>query len=423
MREKKASIFLGLKKVLNNYYLCDKCLGRLVAQLLTNMSNEERGRIIRNFFGMLFDASDIEIKEENLLEVKLRFKKVKISNFQRLCYICNNLLEDEKLKEIANKVIEKTTSIEFNTFLIGTTLPEEIRKKEEDIWEIFGAEFAESIKGEINREIGKIVGKKLRKKLDRKDPDLTIIIDLKNNQIRRQIKSLFVFGYYQKLARGLPQSTWYCQSCKGKGCVRCKGTGKLYPTSIQEIIEKPLLKATNGKKTRFHGSGREDVDARCLGWRPFVIEIVKPLKRKINLRKIQKEINKSKKVKVKSLKFVDKEVVRLVKTERSEKTYLAYVTFEKEVPKEKLRELKKLEGRVIYQKTPLRVIHRRVNKIRKRRVLKISWKVIGKRKVAFKIRTESGLYVKELINGDKGRTKPSFYEILGVKPKKILLDV
>lgn len=409
-------------KLLQKYYLCDRCLGRLVAQLLTKTSNKERGKIIRKFFALLYDAGEIEIKKENLCGVNLRFRKIKIDK-KPVCFICNNLLEDENLVKKAEEIIKKIKEIEFKTFLVGTILPEEIRKREEKIWEEFGAEYAESIKSDINREIGKIISKKLKKKLDRKNPDLTIIIDLKNNQIRKQIKSLYIFGYYQKLVRGIPQATWYCPRCRGKGCTYCKGSGLLYPTSVQMIIEKPLLKITKGKKSRFHASGREDIDARCLAWRPFVIEIVKPLKRKVSLRKIQKEINKSKKVKVKGLKFVEKDVIRLIKNERSKKTYLVDVTFEKEIPKEKLEELKKLENQVIYQKTPLRVIRRRVNKLRKRKVYKISWKVVSKRRIVFKIETEAGLYVKELIHGDEGRTKPSFYEILKVKSKRILLDV
>ena len=36
---------------------------------------------------------------------------------------------------------------------------------------------------------------------------------------------------------------------------------------------------------------------------------------------------------------------------------------------------------------------------------------------------EGGLYIKELISGDDGRTKPSFAEILGCKAICVKLDV
>jgi tRNA pseudouridine synthase 10 len=88
-----------------------------------------------------------------------------------------------------------------------------------------------------------------------------------------------------------------------------------------------------------------------------------------------------------------------------------------------LKELKILTKEPILQKTPLRVLHRRADKYRKRRVKEISWKVIKRKKLMLKIKAEAGLYIKELINGDQGRTKPSVQEILGNKVKKISLDV
>ncbi|MGC8812345.1 MAG: tRNA pseudouridine(54/55) synthase Pus10, partial [Candidatus Aenigmatarchaeota archaeon] len=58
-----------------------------------------------------------------------------------------------------------------------------------------------------------------------------------------------------------------------------------------------------------------------------------------------------------------------------------------------------------------------------RSVKEISWKVLGRKKLVLKVKAEAGLYIKELITGDEGRTKPSVQEILGNKVKKINLDV
>ncbi|MEM7821832.1 MAG: tRNA pseudouridine(54/55) synthase Pus10, partial [Candidatus Aenigmatarchaeota archaeon] len=251
----------------------------------------------------------------------------------------------------------------------------------------------------------------------------TVIVDLNTDKIKTEIRSLYIFGKYKKLVRGIPQAKWVCLKCHGKGCINCKGEGKLYPTSVQEIIEKPLLKAAKSKKSRFSAHGREDIDARCLDYRPFVIELLKPVKRKINLKKIEKEINKSKKVKVKGLKFVDREMIRKLKSLRMDKTYLAVVEFEKDIDKKKLKELKNLVREPILQKTPLRVVHRRADKFRKRLVKEISWKLLSRKKLQLKIRGETGLYIKELITGDEGRTRPNVTELLENKVKKISLDV
>ncbi|MEM0275466.1 MAG: tRNA pseudouridine(54/55) synthase Pus10, partial [Nitrososphaerota archaeon] len=43
--------------------------------------------------------------------------------------------------------------------------------------------------------------------------------------------------------------------------------------------------------------------------------------------------------------------------------------------------------------------------------------------VKFKIKAQGGLYVKELIDGDNGRTKPNIAEAINNKPLKIQLAV
>ncbi len=409
-------------RLMKKGYVCDYCLGRAFGNLLTGKSNNERGEIIRKFLAMIFDSGEnLDIDLSNFHGINFRNRKFEAT--KKSCYFCGDIFS--RIWEIANKIMEKLKEYEFNTFLIGTKLSPELLQKEEEMIEEIGAEFYESLKSTLNREIGKIIENKMGKKADRENADITVLVDLEKDVISLQVKSLYVYGEYQKLSRNIPQATWYCPNCKGKGCEKCKGKGLLYPTSVQMIIEKPLLKASKGKKSKIHAEGREDIDARCLAWRPFVIEIVKPKIRKIDLKKIEKTINKSKKVKVRNLRIIEngKQLIRKIKTERSEKTYKAIVVFEREIDEEKVKELKKLNGAIIFQKTPTRVLARRADKERKRRVIKISYKLINKKTLELIIRTSAGLYVKELISGDNGRTKPNVSEILNNTPKKILLDV
>ncbi|MEM5815241.1 MAG: tRNA pseudouridine(54/55) synthase Pus10 [Candidatus Aenigmatarchaeota archaeon] len=403
--------------------ICDNCLGRIFGNLLTGYSNKERGRIIRTFIAMLIDSKEnLDVDLSNFYEIK--FLNNKIEKEKKPCYLCNNFFE-EKIEEITNKIIEKLKKYEFSTFLIGTRLSSELKSKEDSLLEIINPEFFESLKTEINRELGKKIEKIMNKKMSREKPEIIIIIDLERETISLEVRSLFIAGEYKKLCRGIPQATWYCQKCRGKGCENCGGHGLLYFSSIQMIIEKPILKITKGKKTKIHAGGREDIDVRCLDWRPFVIEVIKPKVRKIDLKKIEKEINKSKKIKARLIKIVEngKEIIRFLKTEKAEKTYLAKVVFEKPIDENKLRTLKNLKNIFINQRTPLRVLGRRSDKIRKKYVKKISYQIENKKTINFKIRASSGLYVKEFITGDDGRTKPSIAELLDNKPKKIILDV
>ena len=401
--------------------VCDNCLGRTCGSLLSGYSNDQRGKMIRSYVALALDSGEkIEIDSSNFHGFKFRNYKPKTG--KKECYICKNFFE-EKIESVVKEIVKKTSKFEFNDFLIGSIPTNEMLKHEEKIWEEIGAENIELMKAEINREVGKRVEKEIKKSFNSDNPDIIVLIDLKKDEITLRVNSLFVAGGYKKFVRGIPQTRWICLDCHGKGCVKCKGEGKMYKTSVHEIIGKPLCKASDGKDHAFHGSGREDIDARCLDFRPFVLEVIKPKKRSIDLKKLQKEINKSKKVNVSKLEFSDKKYVRSIKNGGHDKTYSADVDFDSELDRKLLPKIKTLAGKTIKQQTPTRVKHRRADILRKRGVREISYTILGKKKLRIKVKGESGLYIKELIHGDGGRTKPSIAELLNSNVEKIVLDV
>jgi tRNA pseudouridine synthase 10 len=416
-------LFKKLTQLLSQGYLCDHCLGRiLAAQLLTGFTNEQRGQTLRHWLALLIDAGErLEIDLSNFHGIKFRQVKLKPPKPDR-CAICGDFF----LKEIdrwIDKVMQRLRGIEFDTFLVGSVVRDEMARAEERFWEISGVEFCEPVGAEINREIGRQIERLTGKQVDFKTPDITILINLKTGRVARQVRSLYVFGRYQKLGRGFPQSAWICRICRGAGCPHCDGRGKLYPTSVQEIIARPLLRATGATKSSFHGGGREDIMARCLGWRPFVIELVQPLRRKINLRQAHRQINRSRRVQVKGLKFVQRATIRRVKSARLDKTYLVHITFHKPIDPTKLAELRRLRGAVICQRTPMRVLHRRPDRLRRRLIKSIAVRLLGRKRLELRIRAQAGLYVRELITGDQGRTSPCVAELLNNEPTQISLDV
>ena len=76
----------------------------------------------------------------------------------------------------------------------------------------------------------------------------------------------------------------------------------------------------------------------------------------------------------------------------------------------------------IFQHTPQRVLHRRADLRRKRSVTDVKAKLSGKDMI-LTVRGGAGLYIKELISGDSGRTRPSLSEILGKECACRELDV
>ncbi len=391
-------------ELLKKGYICDHCLGRQFGGLLTGTTNEERGRIIRHFIAMKIDTEEkIKVDESNFYEIKFRNVKVKTKKPKK-CYICKNIFHE--LKKKVKLILKELKKYEFSTFLVGSNPPSEILNREQELWNRVGIEWVESIRTEINREIGKEIEKETGKKLNREIPDITVYYDFKTDSVRLEVRSIFIFGRYQKLVRNIPQTRWKT---------------RIYKTSVQDIIAKPLVKQTKAEDTSLHGAGREDVNVRCLGWRPFIIELINPRRRRLNLVQAKKEINKSKKTKVKDLEITNRRKVKHLKSVRHEKTYRALVKFEK--PIEDAKVLEQLKGLTISQQTPTRVLTRRVDKFRKRFVKDIKFKVLNKKTLEITIRTQAGLYVKELITGDEGRTHPSVSNLLNNKVKNIELDV
>lgn len=370
---------LKIARAIAKRQVCNNCLGRQLAQISTGMTNKERGRILRKL---------LKMKEP------------------KKCTVCDNLFKN--LNKYAKEAEEKLRGIQFKTFLVGSKLHFNLINNEEGLWEEAGIEYCEPLKAELNREFGKLIFEKLKNKsidVDEKNPNIVIILNLQKNRIEININPLFVSGKYQKLVRGIPQTKW-----------------DKYPETVEDIIAKPFMAATKGAGHALHGMGREDIDARCLDWRPFVFEVITPKKREINLKEIEKEVNKTKKVKVKDLSISNKKEVIRVKEMMPDKTYRALVDFTKVLKIRELEKINSLKG-TVNQYTPKRVLHRRADKLRKKRVKNIKWKRISNKRLELEIRGEAGLYIKEFITGDDGRTRPSVSEVLNNPAEVKELDV
>ena len=245
-------------------------------------------------------------------------------------------------------------------------------------------------------------------------------------QVRIQINPIFIEGRYNKLVRNIPQTKWPCRKCKGRGCEACNFTGKQYPESVEELLSETALKYSKGYEAKFHGAGREDIDVRMLGdGRPFVLEIKEPRIRKLDLEKIEREANEAAlgKTAYHNLKYTVRKRKAEIKTSSPDtyKVYRALVECEDEIREEDLNKLQSLH--TIQQRTPIRVSHRRADKIREKEVKELSCKYINPHSFEMIIKTEGGLYIKELISSDEGRSKPSVSEVLGTQAICAELDV
>ncbi len=371
--------------------VCDRCLGRQFAQLLSGYTNQERGKLLRTLIAMSIDKEGYSgaIDISNFRDFK--FYKLDAKPEKKKCAVCDGIFDT--LDKTADKVVKAGKKYEYSTFLVGTKISFDLISREESLWERVGIDYCEPIKAELNREIGKLVEKKGKASFHSR-PDMNFLVTIPENKVDMQINPIFIYGEYQKNIRGIPQTKW---------------PSKKYKTSIEQIIAKPYMKVTAGSGHKLHGLGREDIDARCLGWRPFILEILEPKKRKMDIKKLSKKVGRG--IKVRKPRMSNISEVRTLKEERADKTYTAMVMCEN-IKKKDLAKLKILL-KSIKQKTPERVIHRRADKYRFRKVRSIKTIYINKKKFRITVRCEAGLYVKEMISGDNGRTNPSISSILG----------
>ncbi|MCZ3365845.1 MULTISPECIES: tRNA pseudouridine(54/55) synthase Pus10 [Methanobacterium] len=384
--------------------LCDHCLGRTFSKTVEGPDNKYRGEYVRHALNETgVDASTADS-----------------------CYICCNIFDDVE-NRIIDKIITKINreNIEFSTFLVGCRVSPEILSKEEEIHKNMELD-VENIKKEINREIGKKLYFTFNKEVEFDNPNIVIMVDFVNDNIDIQINPIFIEGRYRKLVRGIPQTKWPCGKCRGKGCPSCNYTGKQYPETVEELISPEAIKLACGSESKFHGAGREDIDVKMLGnGRPFVLEIKEPKIRNLDLETLEEKINTfaGGKVEVQDLKFVGKDRKGTIKCSSTDtyKVYSAIVELENDINEDKLNLLSSME--IIKQRTPIRVSHRRADKIRTRTVRNITTKPLAANKFEMIVECEGGLYIKELISGDEGRSKPSISEILGVNARCIQLDV
>ncbi|MBO6083804.1 MAG: tRNA pseudouridine(54/55) synthase Pus10 [Candidatus Methanomethylophilaceae archaeon] len=388
-------------KALAESGLCDHCLGRMFGKLGTGMTNDLRGRMIR-------DA----LKEQGI-----------DAPAEAFCPLCENVFD--MLDRFAEAAAEKINEVDTDNFLIGTRAEPEVTEREKEIKEKYSLENSETIKAELNREIGKLALPMIHRPVEFKNPQVVALVDTRFADVTLDIAPVFIAGRYNKYSREIPQTIWPCRVCHGKGCDHCHGAGKMYPTSVQEIIGDIALEMAQGQEHFFHGMGREDIDACMLGdGRPFVLEISQPKHRYIDLDELERRANQTDLAAFNSLKFVQREAVERYKAAASDKGYHVHVKAEGKVNKEELVKVAlSFKDVNIDQRTPRRVEHRRADLVRKRKIHWCQAEWVSDDSFDLELETDSGTYVKEFVSGDEGRSVPSFSERLGIQCKVETLDV
>ncbi len=425
MEQTSSRVLATARRVIERYPLCDRCLGRLYARLGYGWNNRDRGRSLKMAIVMEshWKIREGDKREEEWLSnaasnigsvaLPLAREVLGIDVDERRCYICGGLL-DKVIEDSIGDAAVLARAYEVERLVVGAIVDRDVLEREEEVKAWAGLPYGESIKSEIRRE----VGKRLQDHgftIDFDEPEATVHVHYPSGSVTIQVNSLLVKGRYWKLGRNISQAYWPSP------------TGPRY-FSVEEALW-GLLRLTGGERLVIHASGREDVDARMLGTgRPVIVEVKAPRRRRITPGMVDEAVAGTSRgvVRFKMEGLARRREVQLYKEEAQEraKTYKALVAFSSQPPGDWPARLKEaLEGRVINQWTPSRVLHRRPNILRRKRVYRVDCLELDPGVGECLITGEGGLYIKELVSGDGGRTEPSFTSILGVDSVCVELDV
>ena len=182
---------------------------------------------------------------------------------------------------------------QFDTFLIGATLPANLFEKEDQIRARFKIRGRENIKSQLIRDLRKKFSEVTKKRIDILHPDLTINLQFQKNtslEINTKMRPLIMLGRYIKKNRGIPQRSGGEHNSGNEVCIQSEPyrivsqtprqasvIRTLEDASIQSIMSKEILRITKGEALKFSWIGSEDENSLVLGsGRPFFVQIRNP---------------------------------------------------------------------------------------------------------------------------------------------------
>jgi len=412
-------------EILRSRPLCDRCLGRFFAKLGYGWSNKERGAALKKLIVMSYHERVREGDEGALREFEGIAGNIgsHASNLYKLlfnreleakqCSFCSGVLEGF-LEEAVMKGYKILSLYNVSRFVVGVRVSRDLLELEEAIALQHNLRYWESVRNEIKREVGKAIEARYGLKVDFENPEAMLVIGFPDLSMEVTIASLIIKGRYWKTGRMISQAYW-----------PTIGGARYY--SIEQALYS-ILDVLRAESVVLHASGREDVDARMLGsGRPVLIEVKAPRVRRPDLRLLEKVVSESSKglILLKLEGFAKRSMVKVYKEDVAvkSKVYRVLVAVNGGVREDTLKLLELLNGIMVTQRTPRRVLHRRKDITRTRKLYQVKCRVIGGPLIECLIRASGGLYIKELVNGDDGRTKPSFTEILGRRAECLELDV
>jgi tRNA pseudouridine synthase 10 len=406
---------MGIDKVmdvLRKYPLCDHCLGRLFARLGFGLSNEERGRAIKDYLLMSIHEKIMSegLNDELLSDLRalalsghepsmLLLKNMGVDVSPTPCYICGSSIFsrfDEWSRNIANAL--SSLGAEFKSFRLGTRVPNDVLRRELEITMEFGITSAESIKRELNRELGKRVSSLLGIPFSREEPDVEVVLDTTTGAITTQLMPLYLLTRYRRVYRLI-----------GKGGIKWPINEALGIYGAQSVV--------------IHSGGGEAGNVRVLGnGRPMIIQVIGPGKRP-SIGEVSKALGSiDYGISLNVLSYVRSSMVRKVKAESRNYviTYRVLAITNGQVTDDALKSLHDyFRNRQVTQRL------RWGGRVKKRvsMVYELDGRVIDGRLLELVIRCQGNLNIRGFVHGYFGDVEPSLSGVLALEVRPVEIDI
>lgn len=342
------------------------------------------------------------------------------SRSEKVCSLCNGLFN--QIGQFSKEVTEKLQDYQYDTFLVGTTMPSEVIDNEDELRARFRIRGKEGIKSQFNSILTEKIALLTKKKVNYSMPDVTVLLSLSTGSISVTSRSVWLSARYKKQKRGVSQRSSTCQVCNGLGCAECSYKGRS-GKSVETLASSLFSDKFRAESCSFVWLGSEDENSLVGGsGRPFYVEVIQPRRRYAGV-----AISKKRKLELAS------EGVEIVKIHRLERKFSDVPLFdiscrvflkrdeESDTPEFQAREIEKnfsncLVGVRLNRK--YRIVQRLV------RSVKASAHAEGTAELM--IECEGGIPIKKLVTGQDNTVEPNlsnlikFYHIEPERPFDIL---
>ena len=425
-------------KLLEKYALCDRCLGRQFALLVSGSTNYYRGRALKLILTAKAHKMILEGEEEGtrlleklakngFFEPALQMLEKKGTTFEESlskCHLCKGKLEE--IEPLTEEIIHELAKFRFKTFLVGIKIPSTILNEEDEIRSKLGIIWGEEIRNEFSREIGKTISRKSEKVVDHRNPEVSIFVDPFKNRFQVRVNPVYLIGRYVKLEKGIRQLIRRCKTCNGIGCPDCNGKGKTSDNSIEEMLSEPVQYMMSCNEIIFRPVGREDIDTIVLGGgRPFIMEVRGAKEIPSDLDFLRQLINRlgSGKIEVTELTRTTREKAQKLTT-RNQTTVSYRVTakLKNEITTENLERLEREFSKVLISQ----YVHGERSRRRRRRqkyIYETSTRRLAPDQIELIIKCQGGIRIRDLISGVEFKTEPAMANILDTDASEIQIEV